>query len=317
MRRNRYISVVWVTALLISFVFTFSSPGSAAAAGPTTISISAPSQVEPGETFTIDIAVTPGEEIAGVQFDIAYNGPLVIADDVQEGNLLSQAGASTYFNQGTTGTGAIIGVAGVIITPGETVSGAGIFATITFTAGTGGDSCLFTLSNVVAGDINGQSLPVNVVNGQVDINQPPVLSPIGDKSVDEGGLIEFTVSAIDPGGDSLTYSALSLPTGASFNLQTGAFSWQPNFAQAGIYAGIRFEVSDGSLIDFEAISITVNQPYGDWDANSDGVTNVLDMIRIGQVWGDVGLNGWTREDVNEDGAINVLDMILIGQHWTG
>jgi hypothetical protein len=144
-----------------------------------------------------------------------------------------------------------------------------------------------------------------------------VLTPIGNKSVDEGGLIEFTVSAIDPDGDSLTYSALNLPAGASFNPQTGAFSWQPNYAQAGIYAGIRFEVSDGGLTDFETISITVNQPYEDWDTNGDGVTNVLDMIRIGQAWGETDLGGWIREDVNEDGTINVLDMILIGQHWTG
>jgi hypothetical protein len=317
MRRNRFISVVQGAALLLSLVFAFSIPGAAAAAGSTTVTISVPSQVEPGETFTVGIAVTPGEEIAGVQFDLAFDTALLSADNVQEGNLLSQAGASTYFNEGTIGTGAISDVVGVIITPGETVSAAGLFAIVTFTAGTDGGSCLFTLSNVVVGDIDGQSLPVTVVNGQVDINQPPVLATIGNKSVDEGGLIEFTISAIDPDGDGLTYSALSLPAGASFNPQTGAFSWQPNYAQAGTYASIRFEVSDGSLTDFELISITVNQPYEDWDTNGDGVTNVLDMIRIGQAWGETDLGGWIQEDVNEDGTINVLDMILIGQHWTG
>jgi hypothetical protein len=311
------IKIIKGAVLILLLVIAWCNPGLADAAEPSTVSILTPSRVDPGETFAVSIAVTPGEETAGVQFDIAFNGSLVIADDVQEGNLLSQAGASTYFNQGNIEAGAISGVVGVIIIPGETVSGAGIFAVVTFTAGTDGGSCLFTLSNVVVGDINGQSLPVNVVNGQVNINQSPVLTPIGDKSVDEGGLIEFTVSAIDIDGDSLTYSALNLPVGASFNPQTDTFSWQPNYAQAGIHAGIRFEVSDGDLTDFETISITVNQPYEDWDSNSDGNTNVLDMIRIGQAWGEAGLNGWIREDVNEDGIINVLDMILIGQHWTG
>ncbi|UCB43894.1 MAG: hypothetical protein JSV77_04405, partial [Dehalococcoidales bacterium] len=57
--------------------------------------------------------------------------------------------------------------------------------------------------------------------------------------------------------------------------------------------------------------------YEDWDVNSDGYTNVLDTILVGQHWGETGLTGWIRADVNKDGMINVLDMIIIGQHWTG
>jgi len=53
------------------------------------------------------------------------------------------------------------------------------------------------------------------------------------------------------------------------------------------------------------------------DVNSDGYTNVLDMIRIGQHWDETGAKGWIREDVNEDGTVDVLDATLIGQHWTG
>jgi len=55
----------------------------------------------------------------------------------------------------------------------------------------------------------------------------------------------------------------------------------------------------------------------DWDVNLDLSANVLDMILMGQHWGETGAGHWIREDVNRDGAINVLDMILIGQHWTG
>lgn len=54
-----------------------------------------------------------------------------------------------------------------------------------------------------------------------------------------------------------------------------------------------------------------------WDMNKDGKVNVLDMICVGQKFGQTGSPGWIREDVNQDGQINVLDMILIGQHWTG
>ena len=51
--------------------------------------------------------------------------------------------------------------------------------------------------------------------------------------------------------------------------------------------------------------------------NGDGHVNVLDMIRVGQHFGETGTPGWIPEDVKQDGEINVLDMIIIGQNWTG
>ena len=50
-----------------------------------------------------------------------------------------------------------------------------------------------------------------------DVNRAPMLNAIGSKNVDEGQLISFTVSAVDADvGDTLTYSATNLPSGASF-----------------------------------------------------------------------------------------------------
>jgi PKD repeat protein len=67
------------------------------------------------------------------------------------------------------------------------------------------------------------------------INRAPVLAPIGDKSISEGSLLEFTISASDPDGDSLTYSADNLPTGATFDPATRTFSWTPDYGQASSY----------------------------------------------------------------------------------
>ena len=313
-RRNR---IVKYTLPLLLVLLTLYYPANVIAAESTTVSISAPAQVNPGETFTVSIEVIPGIEIAGVQFDLAFDASLMMADNVQEGDLLSQGGASTYFAPGIIGAGVVNGVVGVVTTPGATVSGTGTFATVSFTAGSQGGTCLLSLSGVIVGDIDGQSVSVTMINGQVAINQSPVLNSIGDKSIDEGDLIEFSISASDPDGDNLTYSASNLPPGASFDPQTRTFYWTPNYAQAGIHPDVVFQVSDGSLDDTEIITIIVDQPYYDWDTNSDGATNVLDMIRIGQHWGEVGQIGWVQEDANEDGTINVLDMIVIGQHWTG
>ena len=91
-----------------------------------------------------------------------------------------------------------------------------------------------------------------------DPNSPPIFEPIGDKSVNESELLEFTVNATDPDGDNLTYSASNLPDGATFDNATRIFSWTPTFEQAGTYPGVHFEVSDGELTDWTSITITVN-----------------------------------------------------------
>lgn len=123
-------------------------------------------------------------------------------------------------------------------------------------------------------------------------NIPPLLDPIGDKSVNEGELLSFVVSATDPDGDPLTYSASNLPVGAMFDPAIGSFSWIPAYGQAGSYPGVHFEVSDGSLTDSEDITITVSSANQPPVANAGGpYTTDLDT--------PVTLDGSGSSDPNE------------------
>ena len=88
-------------------------------------------------------------------------------------------------------------------------------------------------------------------------NRAPVLSPIGNKLVNEGSLLQFTITASDPDGDTLTYSADNLPSGATFDFTTHIFTWTPDYDQNGVYTNVRFEVTDGSLTAAQNITITV------------------------------------------------------------
>ena len=237
------------------------SPDKVSAAGDVVISISPSTQVvTSGETFTVNIAVEPNNAIAGLQFDMTFDPSLVTVNEVQEGNLLTQNGATSYFYPGNIDNiaGTITGAFGVITTPGQTVSTSGTFATINLTAGTQGGTCPITLSNVVAGDIDANALSTSVIDGTFTINLPPILNSIGNKTVNEGVLLSFTISGTDPDGNALTYIASNLPSGATFDAQTRIFSWIPDYSQSGSYPNIYFEVSDGYLTDSENISITVN-----------------------------------------------------------
>ena len=91
-------------------------------------------------------------------------------------------------------------------------------------------------------------------------NQPPVLDPIGDKSVILGGNLSFTVTASDDGqpNGTLTISATNLPAGASFTDNgngTADFEWL-NASPVGS-TNTTFTASDSALNDSEQISITV------------------------------------------------------------
>ncbi len=97
----------------------------------------------------------------------------------------------------------------------------------------------------------------NVVSAQAKPNIVPVLTVIGNKSVNENAALTFTASASDTDGDPLTYSAIGLPSGAFLNSSTGAFSWTPSYSQSGTH-NVTFSVSDNNGgTDFEAITITV------------------------------------------------------------
>ncbi len=152
-----------------------------------------------------------------------------------------------------------------------------------------------------------------LVTDNISSNEAPLINHISNKSVAEGELLQFTISASDPNNDTLSYSASNLPSGATFDTETGTFSWTPTYAQAGIHANIHFEISDNKLTASDDITITVNKPYHDSDVNRDGDIDILDMIIVMQRQGEAGPAGWIPEDVNEDGAVNISDVIPIGQ----
>jgi len=97
------------------------------------------------------------------------------------------------------------------------------------------------------------------VTVQAYVNQPPVLDEINNKQVKENQLVEFRVSASDPEGDPLTFSASELPEGAVFEIKQGfpTFSWIPGYGQSGEYE-ITFYVHDNhNNMDSEKIKINV------------------------------------------------------------
>ncbi len=110
---------------------------------------------------------------------------------------------------------------------------------------------------------------------------PPKFHPIGEERylnsnifVIEGNEVLFTVSADDPDGDALTFSAFDVPDWANFDAETGVFSgiapfWSDDYetrdSQSNVY-DVQFEVTDGIYIVKKIVSIYVLD--ADWQEKS-------------------------------------------------
>jgi Putative Ig domain len=72
------------------------------------------------------------------------------------------------------------------------------------------------------------------VNAPTAVNRAPTVTSPGAKTVTAGQPLSFTITGSDPdAGNTLRFAATStLPSGATLNATTGAFSWTPTAAQA-------------------------------------------------------------------------------------
>ena len=95
------------------------------------------------------------------------------------------------------------------------------------------------------------------------MNDPPLLAPIGDQTVNVGQVLTLPISATDPNGDALVFDAADLPTGASFvdhGDGTAELSWAPALAQTGNHP-VTFLVRDDwspPASDSETLTISVS-----------------------------------------------------------
>ncbi|MFC1594109.1 Ig domain-containing protein [Candidatus Omnitrophota bacterium] len=102
--------------------------------------------------------------------------------------------------------------------------------------------------------------PFIKVSGFKPLNEvfmPPELASIDNKRVYANRALEFQLEASDPDSPELVYCAENLPFGAIFNPDTQIFRWTPHPSQVGEHQNVRFQVTDGLLYDYEAITITV------------------------------------------------------------
>ena len=137
-----------------------------------------------GDTFTLDISARDVFDLAGWQFDIAFNPTILEAIDVSEGNFLKM-GSTTFFQSGSIDnvTGKITGLS-VARLSAQGVTGTGVLLQVRFKAKSAGETEL-ALQNFQFGAITGEAISAGphqihiAVEGQLasgDVNRDGVVS---------------------------------------------------------------------------------------------------------------------------------------------
>lgn len=135
--------------------------------------------------------------------------------------------------------------------------GSGTFEWQTGDGDEGGYTATFTLSD------GGLAVDAEVIITVGNVNQPPEYTQIpGHLRINENSPVSFTIITTDPEDDYLTieYASDNLPEAAEFvdnHDNTGDFSWQPTFDDAGTYVAT-FTLSDDEWEIVRDVTITVN-----------------------------------------------------------
>jgi hypothetical protein len=101
-----------------------------------------------------------------------------------------------------------------------------------------------------------KAVPIDVLN----TNNAPVLDPIGDRSVERGGMLNVWISGYDPDGDAVSFSQTGLPSYGSFtDFGDGSASLvlAPPANQTPGTASMTIALTDGNLSTSETFPITV------------------------------------------------------------
>ena len=96
-------------------------------------------------------------------------------------------------------------------------------------------------------DLSDPPLTVSVATDIVvyNTNRPPVLTGLVDRVVSEGQVLDFWLTAADPDGNNVTFTAGPMPQGSTLNGNTGELFWTPDYDQAGDYALAVTATDDG------------------------------------------------------------------------
>ena len=129
------------------------------------------SSIHTGDTFTVDVRAVEVIDLAGWQFDLAFDPAILEAKGVREGDFLKSDGGNTFFQSGQidNSAGKITGLIAGRISEGG-ASGSGSLLQVTFNAKSEGETSV-ALDNFEFGSITGANIPASPLEVRITVEE--------------------------------------------------------------------------------------------------------------------------------------------------
>jgi len=92
------------------------------------------------------------------------------------------------------------------------------------------------------------------------VDRKPVITAIGNKTVNENETLQFVVQGVDPDKEdqnAVSFEIKNMPQGATFDPATRTFKWTPGFDASGEYKNMLVIMSAGNMADTTEVNINV------------------------------------------------------------
>ena len=209
----------------------------------------------------LGIGLTTGLNILSFQFSFTYDTSVVRLSTV-----VTSGGLSSGYIIDVRDTAGAVTVAGAGTDP---LSGSGELLKLRFLpnpTAMHGDSTGLLFTSFRFNEPGPSTPAARTIDGGLMVVYPnavPVfVKSQADTSIPEGTIFDVTYDATDADGDSLTYSIVSGPSGATIVDTTGQFVFSSTFSDAGTYP-VTIVVADGrdtDTLSFVLTVINVNRP---------------------------------------------------------
>jgi hypothetical protein len=224
-----------------------------------------PSEAQGPDTYTFDVTVTDGTAVTSQSITVEVNevntaptlSNVPANPTVARGTPLAFTATATdpdlVHGLGNALTFSLVGApAGAVIDPST-----GVF---TWTPTSSTTLGVYTFQVRVTDDGVPSLSDSKTVIATVTGNTPPSLSGVPTlATVNEQTQLTFTAVGTDPDPQTLTYSLVGAPSGATIDPSTGVFTWTPSEAQGPNTFAFAVAVSDGLATVSQPITVIVNE----------------------------------------------------------
>jgi hypothetical protein len=260
-------------------------------------------QVDVASPIISDVSATPAtQEISGF-----VNVSATVTDNIALAGVFVNI---TYPDSSFENISIIANKTGNSYFTNKTYDDAGVYSYLVWAADTAGNNEVSASNMFVIGDLTSPQIfnVLLVSSNPLDTDSAFGWVNVSCDVTDNIGVDDVYINITNPDG---SWNNLSLIPGAgsSFFINSSTA-----FSEVGNYSYFIWADDNDNNEDTSSTGEFSMPP--NWDIDSNGVINIVDLVLVSNQYNQTGSIGWIREDVDNNGEVQVLDLVQISNHYS-